>query len=516
MDKRSEIVDRIVDLLWSTTLKNNDAVLSAGVLRIVCIQSTQGRSNARFLPIPVGRSLWSSASAAALPLFSPSHPRGASVLGSQHRQIVGRHASNHHTSLSHDVRAQHQRSGRWVTAVATLMGGVFSLGSVAWSEGSEHPPPPHHDAKGWYMMSLNQRRRSFFSYEKRIREFSPPEKVFEYFASQGSIRSGYQMTAGDMMRSVVPVYPPERSDIIRAGSLPGEPSPRLPHEDSSIFNNFDLDNSGGITFDEWLLFQALLSIPAEDVAVAFALMDGDDNGSIDAEEFSVVLASIQSKASRAKASLRRSVSDLSSGRSGMIVSFFGKDGRKELTLAELTKFIDALREDLLRLEFDFYDYENKGAITGKDFAHSVVGWARLKHVDRYLDKVNDMPNHLSNADISFDDFRAFRRALRQSRRLGVALDFWKASGGDVHRQDFEKVTTKVLGSKLPDSILDIIFHIFSNENGELNTAYFIALMERHHENSRKQPWTLEAASKEGAHSNDPPSFLKCLSKCARK
>lgn len=31
--------------------------------------------------------------------------------------------------------------------------------------------------------------------------------------------------------SVVPVYPPEGSDIVRAGSLPGEPSPRVPESE---------------------------------------------------------------------------------------------------------------------------------------------------------------------------------------------------------------------------------------------------------------------------------------------
>jgi hypothetical protein len=132
-------------------------------------------------------------------------------------------------------------------------------------------------------MSLEQRRRTFFKYEKRIRELSPPEKVrwcpsaawrrwqpfcyhvlkaapaqgnmqtwpfhlsyayhvfashllqpalqvFEYFASQ---RQGkvFAMTAGDMLRSVVPVYPPEGSDVVRAGSLPGEPAPRVHQEE---------------------------------------------------------------------------------------------------------------------------------------------------------------------------------------------------------------------------------------------------------------------------------------------
>lgn len=61
---------------------------------------------------------------------------------------------------------------------------------------------------------------------------SPPLQVFEYFASQRADHHSYSMTAGDMMRAVVPVYPPEGSDTIRAGSLPGEPSPHV-HDESS-------------------------------------------------------------------------------------------------------------------------------------------------------------------------------------------------------------------------------------------------------------------------------------------
>lgn len=54
----------------------------------------------------------------------------------------------------------------------------------------------------------------------------PPRQVFEYFASQREGKA-FSMTAGDMMRSVVPVFPPEGSDVIRAGSLPGEPLPHV-------------------------------------------------------------------------------------------------------------------------------------------------------------------------------------------------------------------------------------------------------------------------------------------------
>jgi hypothetical protein len=89
---------------------------------------------------------------------------------------------------------------------------------------------PSRPPQAWAMLSLDQRRRQFFKYEKRVRELSPPEKVFEYFASGGDARGGFVMSAGDIMRSVVPVYPPLGSDIVRSGRLPGEPNPHVPHE----------------------------------------------------------------------------------------------------------------------------------------------------------------------------------------------------------------------------------------------------------------------------------------------
>ena len=38
------------------------------------------------------------------------------------------------------------------------------------------------------------------------------------------------MLAGDMLRAVVPVYPPEGCSFVRSGSLAGEPSPKVPEE----------------------------------------------------------------------------------------------------------------------------------------------------------------------------------------------------------------------------------------------------------------------------------------------
>lgn len=143
------------------------------------------------------------------------------------------------------------------------------------------------------------------------------------------------MTPGDMMRSVVPVYPPAGSEILRAGSLPGEPEPNIPDNDmnaSEFMKAFDVDNSGGITFDEWLVFQSLLSIPDDDVEVAFLLVDTDGSGKISKQEFSNLLSSIQTRAAKPTASIRKSAGNLKEADSGLVALFFGKNGKGELSL----------------------------------------------------------------------------------------------------------------------------------------------------------------------------------------
>lgn len=69
-------------------------------------------------------------------------------------------------------------------------------------------------------------RRVFFKYEKKLREFSTHEKTFEYFSSQ--TQDGRKcMTASDVLRAVLAVYPPDTAEWNRSGSLAGESAPKV-------------------------------------------------------------------------------------------------------------------------------------------------------------------------------------------------------------------------------------------------------------------------------------------------
>ena len=64
---------------------------------------------------------------------------------------------------------------RWLPFAAA----AFLLPQTAYMENEEETGK----SSGWKILGLSSRRRVFFKYEKRIRELSAPDKVFDYFSS---------------------------------------------------------------------------------------------------------------------------------------------------------------------------------------------------------------------------------------------------------------------------------------------------------------------------------------------
>jgi len=76
-------------------------------------------------------------------------------------------------------------------------------------------------------------------------------QVFEYFASVRSPSGEVFMTPADLMRAIVPVFPPSESTRVREGFLRGEQIPgELQCEPSQFFMLFDTNNDGLISFAE--------------------------------------------------------------------------------------------------------------------------------------------------------------------------------------------------------------------------------------------------------------------------
>ncbi|XP_011081511.1 calcium uptake protein, mitochondrial isoform X1 [Sesamum indicum] len=349
------------------------------------------------------------------------------------------------------------------------------------------PSSPHNqNDQSNFLFGEAYRRKVFFNYEKRIRMRSPPEKVFEYFASVRGDDGEIFMTPADLMRALVPVFPPSESHLVRDGYLRGERSPgELRCSPSQFFMLFDTNNDGLISFKEYLFFVTLLSIPESSFSIAFKMFDIDCNGEIDRDEFKKVMnlmrahnrqGAVHSDGLRAGHKLGGSIEN-----GGLLEYFFGGDGKKLLHHDKFAQFLRDLHDEMVRLEFAHYDYMLRGTISAKDFALSMVASADLKHLNKLLDRVDDLDNqpHLHNIRITPEEFKNFAELRRKLQPFSLALFSFGQINGLLTRKDLQRAADQVCGISLTDNVLDIIFHVFdANRDGSLSSDEFVRVLHK--------------------------------------
>ncbi|KAF4388355.1 hypothetical protein G4B88_013192 [Cannabis sativa] len=367
---------------------------------------------------------------------------------------------------------------------------------------------PAHSAS--YIFGEAYRRRVFFNYEKRIRLRSPPEKVFEYFASCRTSEGEILMKPADLMRAVVPVFPPSESHLVRDGYLMGERSSGdIRCDPSELFMLFDVNNDGHISFKEYIFFVTLLSLPESSFSVAFKMFDINNNGNdeiiakpepadlareIDKDEFKKVMALM-------RAQNRQGAHHRDGLRFGLKSNAFCKspdllpmeiEWNEPLVLGtaddlgywkekELSLEIPKLVQKILRLEFDHYDYKQRGTISAKDFALSMVASADMSHLKKLLDeadKLNDVP-HLRDMRISLEEFKSFAELRKKLQPFSLALFSYGKVNGFLTREDFQRAAFHVCGIDLTSNVVEIIFHLFdANHDGCLSLDEFVKVLHR--------------------------------------
>ncbi|KAH8481740.1 hypothetical protein H0E87_029290, partial [Populus deltoides] len=270
--------------------------------------------------------------------------------------------------------------------------------------------------------------------------------VFEYFASFKTPDGEVLLTPADLMRAVVPVFPPSESNRVREGFLRRETVPRELHcAPSRFFMLFDTNSDGLISFSEYIFFVTLLSIPESSFSVAFKMFDLDNNGQIDREEFKKVMGLMRAQ-NRQGAGHRdgrrfglKVAEPVENG--GLLEYFFGKDGRTCLQHERFVQFLRDLHEEILRLEFAHYDYRSCGIVSAKDFALSLVASADIRHISKLLDRL------------------------------------WKSEGVST-KKDFQRASSQLCGISITNNLVDIIFHVFdANRDGNLSSDEFVRVLQ---------------------------------------
>ncbi|XP_073298673.1 calcium uptake protein, mitochondrial-like [Primulina huaijiensis] len=350
------------------------------------------------------------------------------------------------------------------------------------------------EKKGGFLFKDAYRRKVFFKYEKRIRTRSPPEKVFEYFASFRTPSGEVYMTPVDLMRAVVPVFPPSEAPSVRVGNLSGEwTTSDLHFAPSEFFMLFDTNNDGLISFPEYIFFVTLLSIPESSFSVAFKMFDLDNDGGIDKQEFQKVMNLMRTQnrqganhrdGMRIGLKVSGSVED-----GGLLEYFFGKDGNGRLEHQKFVQFFRELHDEILRLEFSHYDFKSQGTISAKDFALSMVASADMRYVDKFLDRVDELSNEQSLRDvrITFEEFKRFSELRKRLEPFSIALFSYGKVNGLLSKRDFKRAADQVCGINLKEKVVDLIFFMFdTNRDGNLSSDEFLRVLERR-ENDISQP-----------------------------
>ncbi|XP_058223317.1 calcium uptake protein, mitochondrial-like isoform X2 [Rhododendron vialii] len=349
-------------------------------------------------------------------------------------------------------------AGYWFSSYAPICPDKSALSFADWSPVAtadvsvdDQPSNPK------FLFGDAYRRKVFFNYEKRIRMRSPPEKVFDYFASFRTAEGEIFMTPADLMRAVVHVFPPSESHLVRDGYLRGERSPGdLRCAPSEFFMLFDMNNDGLISFKE--------EIKRDEFKNIMGLMRAHNRQ-----------GALHRDGLRAGIRVGSSVEN-----GGLVEYFFGTDGKKCLRHESFVQFLRSLHDEMVRLEFAHYDYKLHGTISAKDFALSMVASADMKHLNKLLDRVDELNgSNLSNIRITLEEFKNFAELRKRLQPFSIALFSYGKASGLLTRKDFQRAASQVCGVSLTENVVEIIFHVFdANRDGSLSSNEFIRVLHK--------------------------------------
>ena len=317
----------------------------------------------------------------------------------------------------------------------------------------------------------------FFSYERRLRTFSPPEKVFDYFASQRLDGTTY-MTLSDLVRALLPLHPAVGSEETRAGKLAGEITGGISSASvvtsevmqSKLFELFDTDKNGLYDFSEYLFFSTLVRIDRQRATATFHKYDEDGSGSLDEGEFRAMMKDMRTQTRRAsgvRTGLDTGSTNLDDIGAGLLDYLFGPKRNKRLKLKQFHQFLQNLRWEMDNLEFRHYDCKNNGWITPRDFGYALVAGSKVDQLPTFLHRVKELPGLEGKRQVSRGEFLAFARIAKHGdgkfqRHMKEVSD----SGAPITRKRFKKMAKRCAGIKLSDEVVNIVFHVFDVDSDD--------------------------------------------------
>ncbi|XP_035283571.1 calcium uptake protein 3, mitochondrial-like isoform X2 [Anguilla anguilla] len=264
---------------------------------------------------------------------------------------------------------------------------------------------------------------------------------------------------------------------------------------SKLFRN--LNNQGIIAYTEYLFLLCILTKPHAGFKIAFNMFDTDGNQIVDKREF-LVLQEIFRKKNAEKERRGDSeksaqltvqlygyqaspVSGVSLGDDALttdttlLVHFFGKKGKAELTFDDFYGFMDNLQTEVLEIEFLTYS-KGMTTISEEDFARILLRYTNVENIGSYLENVRQsIPNEKG---ITFDEFRSFFQFLNNLEDFAIAMKMYNFASRSVGQDEFARAVYVATGHRFTRHLVDTVFKIFDvDHDDQLSYKEFIGIMQ---------------------------------------
>lgn len=215
------------------------------------------------------------------------------------------------------------------------------------------------------------------------------------------------------------------------------------------------------------------------------MFDLDNDGGVDKEEFKKMMELMRTanrQGARHRNGLRFGLKVTGSvEEGGLLEYFFSEDGNGRLEQERFVQFLRDLHDEILRLEFAHYDYKSQGSISAKDFALSMVASADISHINKFLDRVEDLDDepHLRDLRITYEEFMSLTNLRKELQSFSQVILSYGKVNGLLSKQELKGAAKQVCGISLTDNVVDLIFFMFDLDcDGSLSSDEFLRVLQR--------------------------------------
>ncbi|KAL7403721.1 hypothetical protein ABVT39_004104 [Epinephelus coioides] len=344
------------------------------------------------------------------------------------------------------------------------------LPSIPTVEAKEKATPFDFEDGDVYMSSHEHRFRMFSSVEYEGQLYMTPQNFIESVTmSEPRNKRPWRSLAKQELEKILSETPP-----VWRGS-------------SKLFRN--LRERGIISYTEYLFLLCILTKPHAGFKIAFNMFDADGNQMVDKREFLVLQEIFRKKNEKkgrrgdAEKSAQLRADESITIDTTLLVHFFGKKGKAELTFEDFYRFMDNLQTEVLEIEFLTYS-KGMTTISEEDFAKILLRFTNVENITAYLENVRQcIPDEKG---ITFDEFRSFFQFLNNLEDFAIAMQMYNFASRSIGQDEFARAVYVATGLKLTRHLVHTIFKIFDvDHDDQLSYKEFIGIMkDRLHRGAR--------------------------------